>query len=87
MSPVKLIEYLASKVPVVVSDLPAIRTIVSEDEVIFVKADDAEDLGEKIEQVFDNYQQAKNKAIKACEKATNLTWDKRAERVLALLRD
>jgi glycosyltransferase involved in cell wall biosynthesis len=87
MSPVKLIEYLASKVPVVVSDLPAIRAILSQDEVTFCRPDDAAGLYEKIKLVLDNYGQAESKAVKAYEKAANLTWNKRAERIVALLRN
>ncbi len=47
-SPLKLFEYLAARRPVVASDLPSIRSVVSEKEVTFFAPDDAADLGRKI---------------------------------------
>jgi len=87
MSPIKLIEYIASKVPVIASDLPRMRDIASEDEVTFFQPDNSNDLLEKIAAVFDNYEQARSKALKAYEKAKNLTWDKRAEKIVNLLQN
>lgn len=87
MCPTKLIEYMASKVPVLSSDLPRIRDISSKDEVTFFEADNKYDLLEKIKQIFDNYEQAKTKALKAYEKVKNFTWDKRAEQIVTLLQN
>jgi glycosyltransferase involved in cell wall biosynthesis len=84
MSSVKLIEYMASKVPVITVDLPRIRDVACEDEVTFFQPDDADDLCAKIKHVFDNYQQTKTKALKAYEKVKNFTWDKRAEKIVNL---
>jgi len=47
-SPIKLWEYLASKRPVIASDLPAIRELVTEREVYFVPPDDADELAKAI---------------------------------------
>src|SRR3989344_50550 len=47
-SPVKLFEYLSSGTPIVASNLPAIREIVSEHEVLFAKPDDPKSFAEKI---------------------------------------
>ena len=82
MSPAKLTESQASKVPVVVSDLAALRAMVGDDEATFCQADNAEDLCEKIKLVFANYEQAVSKALKAYERVTNLSWNKRAERII-----
>ena len=87
MSPIKLIEYMASKVPVITSDLPRIKDIASEDELTFVQPDNQQDLHEKIKLVFDNYEQAKSKALKAYEKAKKLSWEKRTEKIIAFLRN
>ncbi|MHC4396450.1 MAG: glycosyltransferase [Planctomycetota bacterium] len=87
MSPVKLIEYLASNVPVITSDLPRIKDIVSEDYVTFFQADNECDLCEKIKLVFNNYERAKAKALQAYENAKNLSWGKRAEKIVDLLRN
>ena len=84
MSPIKVIEYLATQVPVIVSDLPSIRAVITEDEVTFSRADSADDLCTKIKWVFNNYQLAEGKAIKAYQKVSNLTWDRRAMRIVDL---
>jgi len=47
-SPVKLFEYLSSGTPIVASDLPSIREIVSECEVLFAKPDDPKSFAETI---------------------------------------
>ena len=47
-SPVKLFEYLSSGTPIVASDLPSIREIVSEREVLFAKPDDPKSFAETI---------------------------------------
>lgn len=87
LSSIKLIEYMASKTPVITSDLPSIRDIISEDQVTFFQPDNPRDLCEKIKLVFDNYEQAKSKALKTYEKAKNLSWNKRAEKIIRLLQN
>lgn len=47
-SPVKLFEYLTVGTPIVASDLPSIRDIVSESEVTYAKPDDPRDLARAI---------------------------------------
>ena len=47
-SPVKLFEYLAAKVPVIAADTPAIRNLVSENEVIFYQPENSESLAQVI---------------------------------------
>jgi len=87
MSPIKLIEYMASKVPVIASDLPSIKDISAEEELTFFQADNTRDLCEKIEMIFNNYEQAKSKALKAYEKAKNLSWKKRTGKIVNLFQN
>ena len=78
---------MASKVPVITSDLPSIRDVISEDEVAFFQADNPDDLREKIKLIFDNYEEARNKALKAYKKAEDFSWNKRAEKIVSLLQN
>jgi len=87
MSPIKLIEYMGSKVPVITSDLPRIKDIASEDEVTFFQADNPHSLCDKIELLLNNYEQAKGKALKAYEKVKKLSWEKRTEKILNLFQN
>ena len=87
LSSIKLIEYMASKVPVIASDLPSIRNVFSEDELTFVRPDNQHDLHEKIRLVFDNYEQAKSKADVAYQKIKDFSWTKRTEKIIAFMRN
>lgn len=87
LSSIKLIEYMASKVPVIASDLPSIRNVFSEDELTFVRPDNQDDLHEKIRLVFDNYEKAKSKAAAAYKKIENFSWTKRTEKIIAFIRN
>ncbi|GAH49145.1 unnamed protein product, partial [marine sediment metagenome] len=87
LSSIKLIEYMASKTPVITSDLPSIRDIISEDQVTFFQPDNPRDLCEKIKLVFDNYEQAKGRAARAYERVGDFSWNKRAEKIIRLLQN
>lgn len=87
LSSIKLIEYMASKVPVIASDLPSIRNVSSENELTFVQPDNKDDLCEKIKLVFDNYEQAKSKAAAAYQRTEDLSWTKRTEKIIDFLRN
>jgi glycosyltransferase involved in cell wall biosynthesis len=52
-SPVKLAEYLASEVPVVASDIPALRDWLKDDEVIFTIPDNPESLAKGIKRAVE----------------------------------
>lgn len=81
-SPLKLFEYLASGTPIIASDLPSIREIVSENEVLFFRPDDAEDLRDKIKYAFEHEDEMLTKADSAKQLAQKYTWSKRAENIL-----
>jgi len=87
MSPIKLLEYMASKVPVIVSDMPRVRDIVSEQEVYLCEPDNSEALKKEIELILTNYKQAESRALKAYQRAAEFRWDNRAEKIITRLCD
>src|SRR3989344_4328811 len=84
-SPLKLFEYMASRVPIIASDLPSLREIVDESMVFFFKPDDAEDLARVIKEALSHYEVAKNRAQKAFAKVQGYSWQKRAEKILTFI--
>ena len=81
-SPLKLFEYMASGTPIIASDLPSIREVVSENDVLFFKPDNFQDLVEKTKYALANSKEMQNRAESAKQKVQNHTWASRAEKIL-----
>jgi glycosyltransferase involved in cell wall biosynthesis len=81
-SPVKLFEYLSAAKPIVASDLPSIRDIVTEKEVYFAEPDNGKSFADAIVQALQDGG-AKSRAAK--ELAQQHSWEARAEAIDALL--
>ena len=75
-SPIKLFEYLAAGKPIVAVDSPAVRDIVSGEEVYFYQPDSAESL------TLNSPEESAQKIKKALFKATEYSWSKRAEKIV-----
>lgn len=84
-APMKLFEYLASGRPTICADTPALRSLVSEQEVEFYNPDDSADLARKISAVFYSPEKSNQKVISGLQKAREHTWTKRAERIRAFI--
>lgn len=80
-SPLKLFTYMASDRPMVVSDLPSIREIVDEETSYFFEPDNPKSLSASVTAVFENQNEAKQKANKARELVEEYTWIKRAKHI------
>lgn len=87
MSPVKIFEYMSANKPMLVSDLPVIREILTDDEVFFCAPTDAEDWAGKIQGVLNDGAAARRKAQRAYDKFRNhFTWSARVENILILIK-
>ncbi len=84
-SPIKLFEYMASGRPIVASDLPSIREILSDETAVFVASDNADALRDGIQKLLREKEFAATIAMNACREAGQYTWHKRAERIIAFL--
>jgi len=81
-SPLKMFEYMASKRPIIASDLPSLREILNNKSAIFVKPDNPKSLAGGIKQVLNNPELAKQISNQAFNDVQKYTWQKRAEKVI-----
>lgn len=84
-SPIKLFEYLAAGKPIVASDLPSIREIVSDKEVVFANPDDPQDFARAIKGIMGDPLYAKSLGEAAFKKSSTFSWDQRAQSILGWL--
>jgi glycosyltransferase involved in cell wall biosynthesis len=85
-SPLKLFEYMAAGRAIVASDLPAIREVLRDGEnALLVQPGSAEALAAGISRVLDDRALASRLAGAALSEAPQYTWERRAERLEALL--
>ncbi|UCE13972.1 MAG: glycosyltransferase [Candidatus Heimdallarchaeota archaeon] len=85
-NPIKLYEYAASGVPIVVSDLPVTREILTDDSCRFIPPDSPVALGEALKDLIQNPEE-RDKLAKNVRKAfisEDNSWSKRADRLQSL---
>jgi glycosyltransferase involved in cell wall biosynthesis len=85
MSPLKLFEYMASRRPIVASNLPSIREILNEKNAILVEPGNSKALAEGIKKALGNEERAKKIAENAYRDVQQYTWVKRAEKILKFM--
>ncbi len=81
MSPLKIFEYMASKRPIVASDLPSLREVLNGKNSILVALEGPEILAEGIKKALDK-DLAKIISEQAYRDAQKYTWKKRAQKIL-----
>jgi glycosyltransferase involved in cell wall biosynthesis len=84
-SPLKLFEYMAAGRPIVSSDLPSIREVISDDvNALLVPPGDAEALASAIQRLLNDPVLASRLARAALDEVPKYSWQRRAERLEAL---
>jgi glycosyltransferase involved in cell wall biosynthesis len=86
MSPLKLFEYMASKRPIVASDLPSIREILNEQNSVLVEPDNPEKLAEGIKRILADNNFAEKISNQAFQDVQQYTWQKRVEQILGFVK-
>lgn len=84
-SPVKLFEYMASGIPIVASDIPSIREIVSPKEVFFFTPDDPKSLAKEIQEAIEDIVKSKERTDASRILARSFSWPLRAKAITALI--
>ena len=85
--PLKLLDYLGHKMAVVAADLPSVRELVSEEEVLFFEPDHPVALADALSKLSSDWRLRKQLAEAGYNHVkTYYTWDKRAESILSFLK-
>lgn len=82
MSPLKMFEYMASERPIVTSDLPTVRDVLSEETAVFCRPGDVVSLARALEWIMDRPVEAHARAKRARELVKRHTWEERMKRIL-----
>jgi len=81
-SPLKMFEYMAARIPIVASDLPGIREILTDQvSALLVPPDDPKALAKGIQVMLDDPKLRQRLSDKAYETVQQHSWAKRAERI------
>jgi glycosyltransferase involved in cell wall biosynthesis len=85
-SPLKLFEYMAAERPIIASDLPALREIITHEETaLLVPPDDARVFAAAVERLHADAPLARRLAANARNVVAGHTWENRATRILEFI--
>jgi glycosyltransferase involved in cell wall biosynthesis len=86
-SPMKMFEYMASKTPIIASNLPSLKEILDEKIALFIKPADVQELAKAISKLSQDSDLATYLAENAFKKVQEFTWEKRAKKVISFTAD
>lgn len=84
-SPLKMFAHMISGVPIVASDLPSIREVLSDDTATFATPDAPNSFAEKITWVLEHREEVAGKARNAADAVRSYTWSERAKSIISFI--
>jgi glycosyltransferase involved in cell wall biosynthesis len=85
-SPLKLFEYMSSKRPIIASDLPSLREVLTAENCLFAIPNDATSFRTGIETLLKNNDLANKLSSKAHEDVLEYTWQKKVLNILSIIK-
>ena len=86
MSPVKMFEYMLSGRPIIASDLPTIREMLTKEYATIIPPGDPQELADAIKRTALDTVGSKHRVVRAHEHAGQFTWEARSRRILSFTR-
>ncbi len=84
-SPLKLFEYMASGTPIVASDLPSLKEVLSDTTAFFAQPGSGESLSRAVQEALANIGEAQVRARAALALSREHTWEAHAQKTLAFI--
>jgi glycosyltransferase involved in cell wall biosynthesis/peptidoglycan/xylan/chitin deacetylase (PgdA/CDA1 family) len=81
MTPLKLFEYMAAERPIIASNLPSIREVLTDESALFVPPDDPRALARAIRSLAEKPERGAGLAARAAADAKQYTWERRARSI------
>ncbi|MCW9054546.1 MAG: glycosyltransferase [Candidatus Pacebacteria bacterium] len=85
-SPLKVFAHMASGVPIVASDLPSMREVLSEETATFATPDDSDSFADVITGVLEQHDESVSKARRAVGVVRSHTWHNRAKDIVEFIK-